>query len=88
MPECVLCGELIDPLSDDWVPLNPLQHAHRECSLREVLGGIGHQIAHEYWCIQQRDTDAGFTRHQSAKMVVALIDILGIEEVSQRSVVP
>ena len=83
---CVLCDERIEAL-DAWVPLNPAQYAHHECSLRSVVGGIGHQIAHDYWCVQQHDTDAGFTYRQSAKMVVALIDVLGIEEVSKRSVV-
>ena len=30
------------------------------------------------------DPDAGFTRYQSAQMVLALVDILGIEEVAAR----
>ena len=83
---CVLCDEPIER-PDAWVPLNPAQLAHHECSMREVLGGIGHQIAHDYWCVQQRDTDAGFTRRQSAQLVLALIDVIGIEAVSKRSVV-
>lgn len=84
---CVLCDEDITE-HDDWIPLNPAQNSHRECSLREVMGGIGHHLGHEYWCRQQHDTDAGLTRRQSAKMVVALIDVLGIDEVLKRSVVP
>ena len=83
---CVLCDEAIDHHYDAWVPLNAAQYAHHECSLRSVLGGIGHQIAHEYWCKQRHDTDAGLTYRQSAKMVVALVDVIGIDAVSRRSV--
>jgi len=83
---CVLCNEGIGDY-DAWVPLNPAQYAHHECSLRSVVGGIGHQLAHEYWCLQMRDTDAGLTYRQSAQMDKALVDILGIEAVSERSVV-
>jgi hypothetical protein len=80
---CVLCDEPIEAY-DLCVPLNPVQYAHRACSLREVLGGIGHHLGHEYWCQQRHDTDAGLTYRQSAKMVLALIDVLGIEEVAKR----
>ena len=83
---CVLCG---DPILeyDAWAPLNPQQNAHYECSLRSVLGGIGHHLGHEYWCLQQHDTDAGLTYRQSAQMVKALVDLLGVEEVVKRGAV-
>lgn len=81
---CILCDEVIGEY-EAWVPLNSVQYAHHCCSLREVVGGIGHQIAHEYWCLQQHDTDAGFTYHQSAQMVASLVDILGIEAVAARA---
>ena len=85
---CVYCDETIED-HDAWSPLNAVQYGHYECGLREVMGGIGHHIAHEYWCGQPRhDPDAGLTRRQSAKLVVALIDLLGIDEVVRRSVVP
>ena len=84
MAECVLCHEEIGLLYDDWVPLNPAQMAHRECSVREVIGGIGHLLAHPYWCVLERDPDAGLTFHQSALMVARLVDLLGIEEVIKR----
>lgn len=84
---CALCDEDISTY-DAWVPLNPMQYGHHECSIREVLGGIGHHLGHEYWCLQQRAPDAGLTYRQSAKMIVALIDVLGIDEVSKGSVVP
>jgi hypothetical protein len=80
---CVLCDEAIDTY-EAWVPLNPSQYAHHECSLRSVLGGIGHHLGHEYWCLQQRDTDAGLTYRQSSQMVAALVDLLGVEEVVKR----
>ena len=76
---CVYCDEAILP-HDAWTPLNAAQYGHYECGLREVMGGIGHHLGHEYWCKQQHDTDAGLTHRQSAKMVVALIDLLGIDE--------
>jgi hypothetical protein len=84
--QCVLCDEDIGAY-EAWVPLNAVQYAHHECALREVLGGIGHQIAHEFWCLDKRDPDAGLTFRQSARLVVALVDVLGIEEVSRRSIV-
>lgn len=81
--ECLLCDEEIG-FYDAWVPFNAEQHAHHECSLRSVLGGIGHQLGHEYWCLQRHDTDAGLTYRQSAQMVRALVDVLGIEECARR----
>lgn len=84
---CVFCDEGIGDY-DAWVPLNAAQYAHHECSLRSVVGGIGHQIAHDYWCIQQRDPDGGLTYRQSARMVLALVDVIGIDEVSKRGVRP
>lgn len=81
---CVFCDEPIDHLHDAWVPLNPVQYAHHECSLRSAVGGIGHQLGHEYWCLQKHDCDAGLTYRQSARMVLALVDVLGIDEVATR----
>jgi hypothetical protein len=83
---CVLCDEPIEEF-DAWAPLNPKQYAHHECGLREVTGGIGHHLGHDYWCKQVHDTDAGLTYRQSAKMVRALVDILGVEEVVRRGAV-
>ena len=53
---------------------------HRECGLREVIGGIGHLIAHEYWCRQKHDPDAGLTYRQSALLVDAYVGIVGVEK--------
>jgi hypothetical protein len=76
---CLMCGE---PVVGDGVPISTLEGLrtnHRECSLREVLGGIGHHIAHEWWCEIHHDPDAGFTRHQSALMVAFMYEMLGDE---------
>lgn len=39
---------------------------HRECSLRMVVGGIGHLTNHTYWCGQHSDPDGGLTYRESA----------------------
>jgi hypothetical protein len=46
---------------------------HRECALRQVLGGIGHHLNHEHWCVHEQDPDAGLTYRQSALEVWAWI---------------
>lgn len=51
--------------------------AHRECLLREVMGGIGHLIAHDHWCTEKQDPDAGLTYRQSAKLVDAYVSAVG-----------
>lgn len=80
---CQFCGELIAP--DDqgsfvWGVRLPQslaveatqEPAHRECSYREVKGGIGHWEDHAYWCGEKGDPDGGRTRRQSALEVWAL----------------
>jgi hypothetical protein len=56
-------------------------NAHRECLLRSVLGGIGHLIAHDYWCTQRNDPDAGLTYRQSALLTAAWTEIVSIDQV-------
>jgi hypothetical protein len=75
--EPVMRGDDIapDPL---YTPEGP-RTTHRECMLREVLGGIGHLVAHPYWCTEQHDPDAGLTRRQSALLVDAWVRIMGVE---------
>jgi hypothetical protein len=46
--------------------------AHRECSFRQVVGGIGHHEDHDFWCSSMRDPDAGLSYRQSALRVWAL----------------
>jgi hypothetical protein len=81
--ECLMCGE---PVLDDGVPIHTLEGLrtnHRECALREVLGGIGHHLGHEYWCQQMHDPDAGLSYHQSALMVMRLYELLGDELITR-----
>lgn len=80
---CAMCGEM-----DFYHDLSPTpvftedgpQPAHRSCMLREVIGGIGHLIAHDYWCTQMHDPDAGLTRRQSALLVQEYVRVLGVEK--------
>jgi hypothetical protein len=65
---CVLCTE---PIAD-WTtsvaigPVGSDSLGHRECLLRNVLGGIGHLLDHQHWCIQMHDPDGGMTYRESA----------------------
>jgi hypothetical protein len=74
---CQLCGESIEWL-DKLVPAWPLI-AHQECGLREVLGGIGHLLDHEHFCLTLHDPDAGLTYRESAKLVWSWVQIKGVE---------
>jgi hypothetical protein len=46
---------------------------HRECSLRAVLGGIGHLTDHVGWCTELHDPDGGMSYRQSAIAVWAWV---------------
>jgi hypothetical protein len=83
---CVYCEE---PLLGNVAPgvigtPEGIRHGHIECSLREVLGGIGHLIAHDYWCTERHDPDAGLTYRQSALLVDAFVRAVGVEEAAGR----
>lgn len=79
--QCELCGEVCH--RQDRALVSPLV-AHRECLLREGIGGIGHLIAHDYWCTQRHDPDAGLTYRQSALLVDAFVTVVGVEESVRR----
>lgn len=65
---CIWCQTTVQ--DGDNGRIAPAGHIeHRECSLRGVLGGIGHQIDHDYWCTQRGDPDAGLGYRASALMV-------------------
>lgn len=89
MDECLLCGEEIHDLSltvgtigaDGQPRLVPVHH---ECNLREVMGGIGHIIAHPYWCKERHDPDAGLTYRQSAMLVYSYVRLVGVESATER----
>jgi hypothetical protein len=74
-PQCVLCD---DPLFGPSV--STAQPMHRECGLRSTIGGIGHLIAHDYWCTERHDPDAGLTYRQSALLVDTFVAVVGVEE--------
>jgi hypothetical protein len=80
--DCVYCDEPIHGEQAEgtiFTEEGP-RHGHWQCALREVLGGIGHHIAHEYWCGAPRhDPDAGLTRRQSALLVAAWVQVMGVE---------
>ena len=67
---CFWCTELIDEhdrgsfiyshTETRWQPI------HRECSLRSVIGGIGHLEDHDRWCLVEHDPDGGRSARQSA----------------------
>ena len=42
---------------------------HRECSLRSVMGGIGHLVNHQKYCRGTIGADAGLTYRESAILV-------------------
>jgi hypothetical protein len=75
---CALCDEAIvegdqGTFLANVVPECKYGHppVHRECSLRAVLGGIGHHEDHVYWCGERCDPDGGRTYRESALAVWA-----------------
>lgn len=78
---CELCDE---PIYGQKADVRPLI-AHNHCLLRETMGGIGHLIAHEYWCGAPRhDPDAGLTYQQSALLVLAYVQTVGVDRAVAR----
>lgn len=82
---CLLCDE---PIADgdrgsfmgrgvrDLVAI--MAPVHRECSFREVMGGIGHLEDHERWCLIEHDPDGGRTRRQSSLEVWDWVQLHGM----------
>ena len=67
-----------DAAQDPIATADGLRITHWQCSLRSVTGGIGHLIAHDYWCGAPRhDPDAGLTYRQSALLAAAWMRIVG-----------
>lgn len=72
---CELCGE---PCRNPFEGVRTM-HGHRECFLRDGIGGIGHLIAHDHWCGEPRnDPDAGLTYRQSALLCDAWVRVVGV----------
>jgi hypothetical protein len=80
---CPMCDEPVVPGGDisptSLFTAEGPQRVHRSCMLREVLGGIGHLIAHDYWCTERHDPDANLTYRQSALLVDAFVAVVGVE---------
>lgn len=77
---CPLCDETVDPEAQGQAIGTPegLRFAHRECLLREVLGGIGHLTDHARWCNGEHDPDGGSSRRESALAVDAWVHEHGV----------
>lgn len=74
---CVLCQEEVQEGDQGSFMLTAYRPGvalaylpvHRECSLRAVMGGIGHLKDHFHWCSEMHDPDGGFTYRASAMQV-------------------
>jgi hypothetical protein len=76
---CELCGEPIQVFDqgsfigamhgDNGQLYAVMVPVHRECSLRNVLGGIGHLTNHLVWCTDKHDPDGGYSYRESARLV-------------------
>lgn len=78
--DCPLCGTAVEP-GQDCASIGTGRgsvSAHRECLLREVLGGIGHLTGHAYWCGARHDPDGGMTRRESALAVDHWVHVHGV----------
>jgi hypothetical protein len=81
---CIMCGEYTRPTDElaegHWFDEKGEQRVcHRECALRNVIGGIGHLTDHELWCRWKKDPDMGMTYRQSALAVDAWVREHGVE---------
>jgi hypothetical protein len=83
---CLLCEEAVHEhdrgtfMLSAYRPGEPLGYhpVHRECSLRSVIGGIGHLENHTYWCKEKHDPDGGRTFRASALMVWHWVQVRGV----------
>jgi hypothetical protein len=81
---CSLCDEPVqegDQGTFQGVVQSPASYfiapVHRECSLRAVMGGIGHLEDHAYWCGEMHDPDGGRSYRASAILVWHWIQVRG-----------
>jgi hypothetical protein len=80
--DCVLCHE---PLAPDEESASLACEMHRECSLRSVIGGIGHLLDHDHFCTALHDPDAGLDYRTSALLVDEYVARVGVESAMKRS---
>lgn len=79
--KCSFCHEMIvdgDQGSFVFGLTGAQEPVHRECSLRMVLGGIGHLEDHQRWCKGEHDPDGGRSYRQSALEVWAWVQEHGV----------
>jgi len=76
-PTCPMCKEPVWGDAAYTYTEDGMRSVHWQCLLRNALGGIGHLIAHDYWCTQRHDPDAGLTYRQSALLAAAWVRIVG-----------
>ena len=82
MLTCELCNEeILD--HHERADCRPLV-AHRECMLRNVMGGIGHLMDHAHFCTGQHDPDAGLSYRQSALLVDEYVRVMGVEHAASK----
>lgn len=66
--KCAYCRERIRAGENGAITPNGFVQ-HRECSLRAVLGGIGHHVNHAHYCGGELGPDAGLSYRASALLV-------------------
>jgi hypothetical protein len=65
---CVWCQESVK--EGDNGRISPTGSTeHRECCLRNAMGGIGHLVDHDRYCRGELGTDAGLSRRASSLLV-------------------
>lgn len=69
---CITCGESF-VMGDSGIRFANGPHAHRECSLRSVMGGIGHLVDHARYCRSDEGPDAGLSKRLSALLVWQMV---------------
>lgn len=72
---CVLCHERLGVESSASVA----QPMHRACALRSGIGGIGHLLDHDHFCVARGDPDAGLDFRTSALLVDEYVARVGVE---------
>jgi hypothetical protein len=70
---CAFCSE--EPPAG---PFSPLEQ-HTECALRAIVGGIGHLLNHNHWCLTVGDPDGGYPYRESAILVAGWVNDQGNE---------
>lgn len=71
---CLLCSHEVTPYNEQaegmWLDESGNRRkVHRECALRNVIGGIGHIEDHNKWCLINNDPDMGLGFRKSAQLV-------------------